>query len=146
VNRSELQNMHLWYDYPYQRSNLVHRYLHWCFFMPFSPTETRTFYSARAPVLFAGCDLIVTALVFLWGPITVAGIPLPNIIRPPLLHLTHKFYLGPLLGQVRALSGYSLFCCCYICVILVALSVFVLWLVLKDCTGSVCAGGRAAAS
>eukprot|EP00698_Gefionella_okellyi_P021192 TRINITY_DN67_c0_g1_i1.p1 TRINITY_DN67_c0_g1~~TRINITY_DN67_c0_g1_i1.p1 ORF type:complete len:421 (+),score=80.64 TRINITY_DN67_c0_g1_i1:1072-2334(+) len=78
-----LQNMHLWFDYPYQRSNLVDQYLHWCFLTPISAEETRTFY------------------IFLWGPITVAGIPLPLSVRPPLLWLAHKLYLVPLLGQDR---------------------------------------------
>jgi len=79
-----MQNMHLWFDYPYQRSNLVNQYLHWCFFLPISPTETRTFY------------------IFLWGPISVFGkIDLPKSVRGPLLYLSHKFYLVPLLGQDR---------------------------------------------
>lgn len=40
-----MQDMHLWFDYPYQRSNLIDQYLHWCFFLPMSPTKTRTWYS-----------------------------------------------------------------------------------------------------
>lgn len=79
----DLQNMQLWFDYPYQRSNLVHRYLHWCFFLPMSPTLTRTFY------------------IFLWGPIMLAGLPIPRTLRPTLLSLAHRFYLTPLLNQDR---------------------------------------------
>lgn len=39
-----LKNMHLWFDYPYQRSNLVDQYLHWCFVLPMGPQTTRSFY------------------------------------------------------------------------------------------------------
>eukprot|EP00003_Mantamonas_plastica_P020356 TRINITY_DN3287_c0_g1_i2.p1 TRINITY_DN3287_c0_g1~~TRINITY_DN3287_c0_g1_i2.p1 ORF type:complete len:120 (+),score=30.98 TRINITY_DN3287_c0_g1_i2:294-653(+) len=40
-------------------------------------------------------------IVFLWGPLKFAGIPLPYAIRPLLYWAVHKFYLTPVLMQDR---------------------------------------------
>lgn len=76
-----LNYMKLWFDYPYQRSNLVDKYLHWMFATPIDERTTRTIY------------------VFLWEAIEVGPIKIPYSIRPPILYLIHKLYLVPVLSQ-----------------------------------------------
>lgn len=76
-----MKTMMLWFDYPYQRSNLMRQYLHWCYVTPIDVETTRSFY------------------IFLWGPIQIGKLSIPNWIRPSMMFFTHKYYLVPLLSQ-----------------------------------------------
>lgn len=78
-----LENMTLWYQYPYQGSNTADKYLHWLFMTPIDENHTRCFF------------------VFLLGPLEIPFInkPVPKFLRKTVIALANKFYIIPLLGE-----------------------------------------------
>jgi nitrite reductase/ring-hydroxylating ferredoxin subunit len=78
-----LDDMSLWYDYPYQGSNTQGKYLHHLFMLPIDAQTTRCFF------------------VFLFGPIELPGTGrhIPELLRRPILKLANALYIRPLLGQ-----------------------------------------------
>ncbi|MCH2108110.1 MAG: Rieske 2Fe-2S domain-containing protein [Polyangiaceae bacterium] len=83
AEKKELDQIHLWYQYPYQGSNIGGRYLHWLFMLPESAEKTRCFF------------------LFLFGPIQFPGtdIGLPNFIKKPFLEVANQLYIRPLLAE-----------------------------------------------
>ena len=79
----EFDRMTLWYDYPYQASNISDKYLHWLFMVPVDEKTTRCFF------------------VFLFGSLEIPLIrmQIPRFLRIPLIKLINKFYVVPLLNQ-----------------------------------------------
>ncbi len=79
----EFDNMTLWYQYPYQASNIADKYLHWLFMVPIDEKTTRCFF------------------VFLFGALEIPliRVQIPQSVRWPLLKLINKFYVIPLLNQ-----------------------------------------------
>lgn len=79
----DFDRMTLWYDYPYQASNISDKYLHWLFMVPVDEKTTRCFF------------------VFLFGSleIPVIRMQIPQFVRKPLIRLINKFYVIPLLNQ-----------------------------------------------
>ena len=75
--------MTLWYQYPYQASNISDKYLHWLFMVPIDEKTTRCFF------------------VFLFGSLEIPFIrmQIPRFLRIPLIKLINKFYVVPLLKQ-----------------------------------------------
>ena len=75
--------MTLWYQYPYQASNISDKYLHWLFMVPIDEKTTRCFF------------------VFLFGSLEIPFIrmQIPRFLRMPLIKLINKFYVVPLLKQ-----------------------------------------------
>lgn len=71
------------YDYPYQRSDISGKYLHWLFMLPIDEQTTRCFF------------------LFLFGPIELPylGVKLPEMLRKPVLDLANRFYIKPLLAE-----------------------------------------------
>ena len=85
---SERQGEHLdgirvWYQYPYQGSDLQGKYFHWLYMLPIDEQTTRCFF------------------YFVFGPMEIPYVRLniPFRIRKPLLRLFNRLYLKPLLGQ-----------------------------------------------
>ena len=78
-----LENMTLWYHYPYQGSNTADKYLHWLFMTPIDEKTTRCFF------------------VFLLGPLEIPFInkPVPKFLRKTVIHLANFFYIVPLLKE-----------------------------------------------
>ncbi len=78
-----LQDMTLWYHYPYQGSNTADKYLHWLFMTPIDEKTTRCFF------------------VFLLGPLEIPFInkPVPKFLRTTVIHLANFFYIVPLLKE-----------------------------------------------
>jgi phenylpropionate dioxygenase-like ring-hydroxylating dioxygenase large terminal subunit len=78
-----LGSIHLWYQYPYQGSDISGKYLHWLFMLPIDEETTRCFF------------------VFLFGPIEVPVVRfnIPMGVRRPLLRLINKLYVLPLLRE-----------------------------------------------
>ena len=79
----EFDRMTLWYDYPYQASNISDKYLHWLFMVPVDEKTTRCFF------------------VFLFGSLEIPFIrmQIPRFLRIPLIKMINKFYVIPLLNQ-----------------------------------------------
>ncbi|MEM7549256.1 MAG: Rieske 2Fe-2S domain-containing protein [Bacteroidota bacterium] len=79
----DFDKMTLWYDYPYQASNISDKYLHWLFMVPVDEKTTRCFF------------------VFLFGSLEIPVIrkQIPRFMRKPLIYLINKFYVIPLLGE-----------------------------------------------
>lgn len=77
----DLNSMDLWYQYPYQGSDMDGNYIQWLFVLPIDQRTTRCFY------------------LFLWGPMVVPGlgIDVPFTVRRPILRLINSVYLRPLL-------------------------------------------------
>jgi phenylpropionate dioxygenase-like ring-hydroxylating dioxygenase large terminal subunit len=75
--------MTLWYDYPYQASNIADTYLHWLFMLPINKRTTRCIF------------------VFLFGSFEVPYINLkiPRIFHKQLIRLINRFYVVPLLKE-----------------------------------------------
>lgn len=78
-----LDSIELWYQYPYQGSNIANKYLHWLFMLPEGPGRTRCFF------------------LFLFGPIELPLLrrPLPEFFKPAVLKLANLLYINPLLGE-----------------------------------------------
>lgn len=78
-----LENMTLWYQYPYQGSNTADKYLHWLFMTPIDEKNTRCFF------------------VFLLGPLEIPLInkPVPKFLRKTVIWIANKLYIIPLLGE-----------------------------------------------
>ena len=75
--------MTLWYDYPYQASNIADKYLHWLFMVPIDERTTRCFF------------------IFLFGSLEIPLVrwEIPRVFRKPLIKLINRFYVVPLLKQ-----------------------------------------------
>lgn len=78
-----LEDMTLWYQYPYQGSNTADKYLHWLFMTPIDEGHTRCFF------------------VFLLGPLEIPLInkPVPKFLRKTVIWIANKLYIIPLLGE-----------------------------------------------
>lgn len=79
----DLDEIELWYQYPYQGSNIAGKYLHWLFMLPVDERTTRCFF------------------LFLFGPIEIPLIRknVPDVLKRPVLHLANRLYIQPLLGE-----------------------------------------------
>jgi phenylpropionate dioxygenase-like ring-hydroxylating dioxygenase large terminal subunit len=79
----DLNSMVLWYQYPYQGSDMDGKYIQWLFVLPIDETTTRCFY------------------LFLWGPMVVPLVRLdvPFAVRKPILRGINAVYLRPLLTE-----------------------------------------------
>ena len=78
-----LNDIEIWYQYPYQGSDIGGQYIHWLFMLPEDERTTRCFF------------------VFLFGPIHLPLInrKIPEFLRKPILWFTNKWYIEPLLGE-----------------------------------------------
>ena len=78
-----LEDMTLWYHYPYQGSNTADKYLHWLFMTPIDEKTTRCFF------------------VFLLGPLEIPLInkPVPKFLRKTVIHIANFLYIVPLLKE-----------------------------------------------
>ncbi len=78
-----LDRIELAYQYPYQRSDILGKYLHWLFMLPIDERTTRCFF------------------IFLFGPIEVPFVrwTIPRSLKPLALHLANKLYVEPLLAE-----------------------------------------------
>jgi len=83
AEKRDLDQIHLWYQYPYQGSDIGGKYLHWLFMLPEDERTTRCFF------------------LFLFGPIQVPGTSfnIPNFVKKPFLELANKLYIRPLLAE-----------------------------------------------
>ena len=83
ADKTQLDEIRLWYQYPYQGSDIGGRYLHWLFMLPEDERTTRCFF------------------LFLFGPIKLPGLglPMPDIIKKPFLELANTLYIKPLLAE-----------------------------------------------
>jgi 4beta-methylsterol monooxygenase len=83
ADHSSLDQIHLWYQYPYQGSDIAGKYLHWLFLLPEDERTTRCFF------------------LFLFGPIQIPGtkINIPNVVKAPFLALANQLYIKPLLAE-----------------------------------------------
>ncbi|WP_139558950.1 aromatic ring-hydroxylating oxygenase subunit alpha [Methylotetracoccus oryzae] len=79
----DLNDIEIWYQYPYQGSDIGGKYIHWLFMLPEDERTTRCFF------------------VFLFGPIHVPVFnrKMPEFLRKPILWITNKLYIEPLLGE-----------------------------------------------
>jgi len=78
-----LDRIKLWYQYPYQGSDILGKYLHWLFMLPIDERTTRCFF------------------VFLFGPIEVPLLrwTIPRLLKPLALKLANLLYVEPLLAE-----------------------------------------------
>lgn len=83
AEKRELDQIHLWYQYPYQGSDIGGKYLHWLFMLPEDERTTRCFF------------------LFLFGPIQIPGTRrnIPDFVKKPFLELANKLYIRPLLAE-----------------------------------------------
>ena len=79
----DLNDIKIWYQYPYQGSDIGGKYIHWLFMLPEDERTTRCFF------------------VFLFGPIHLPLLnrKMPEFLRKPILWITNKLYIEPLLGE-----------------------------------------------
>ncbi len=79
----DFNEIDIWYQYPYQGSDIGGKYIHWMFMLPEDERTTRCFF------------------VFLFGPIHLPVINrnIPEFLRKPILWFTNKWYIIPLLGE-----------------------------------------------
>ena len=79
----DLNEIDIWYQYPYQGSDIGGKYIHWMFMLPEDESTTRCFFA------------------FLFGPIHLPFINrnIPEFLRKPILWFTNKWYIEPLLGE-----------------------------------------------
>ncbi len=79
----DLKDIEIWYDYPYQGSDIGGKYIHWLFMLPEDERTTRCFF------------------VFLFGPIHIPLVnwKMPEVLRKPILWITNKAYIEPLLAE-----------------------------------------------
>ncbi len=78
-----LDRIELFYQYPYQRSDILGKYLHWLFMLPIDERTTRCFF------------------LFLFGPIEVPFVrwTIPRSLKPLALRLANRLYVEPLLAE-----------------------------------------------
>jgi 4beta-methylsterol monooxygenase len=78
-----LDRIELFYQYPYQRSDILGKYLHWLFMLPIDERTTRCFF------------------LFLFGPIEVPFVrwTIPRPLKPLALWLANRLYVEPLLVE-----------------------------------------------
>ena len=78
-----LDRIKLWYQYPYQGSDIHGKYLHWLFMLPIDERTTRCFF------------------LFLFGPIEVPIVrwAIPRLLKPVALKLANWLYVSPLLAE-----------------------------------------------
>jgi len=78
-----LDRIKLWYQYPYQGSDILGKYLHWLFMLPIDERTTRCFF------------------VFLFGPIEIPFLrwTIPRPLKPLALKLANLLYVEPLLAE-----------------------------------------------
>jgi hypothetical protein len=78
-----LDQIKLWYQYPYQGSDIAGKYLHWLFMLPEDERTTRCFF------------------LFLFGPIRIPGtqLTIPSALKRPILELANLLYIKPLLAE-----------------------------------------------
>jgi 4beta-methylsterol monooxygenase len=78
-----LDRIELFYQYPYQRSDILGKYLHWLFMLPIDERTTRCFF------------------LFLFGPIEVPFVrwTIPRLFKPLALRLANRLYVEPLLAE-----------------------------------------------
>ncbi len=78
-----LEDMTLWYQYPYQGSNTANKYYHWLFMTPIDEKTTRCFF------------------IFLLGPLEIPLInkPVPKFLRKTVIHIANSLYIIPLLKE-----------------------------------------------
>ncbi len=78
-----LDRIKLWYQYPYQGSDIMGKYLHWLFMLPVDERTTRCFF------------------LFLFGPIEVPLVrwTVPRLLKPLALKLANWLYVSPLLAE-----------------------------------------------
>jgi phenylpropionate dioxygenase-like ring-hydroxylating dioxygenase large terminal subunit len=78
-----LDRIKLWYQYPYQGSDILGKYLHWLFMLPIDERTTRCFF------------------LFLFGPIEVPLVrwTIPRPLKPLALKLANLLYVEPLLAE-----------------------------------------------
>lgn len=83
ADQKQLDQIKLWYQYPYQGSDIAGKYLHWLFMLPEDERTTRCFF------------------LFLFGPIRIPGtsVQLPKLLKRPVLELANLLYIKPLLGE-----------------------------------------------
>lgn len=83
ADHTSLDQIHLWYQYPYQGSDIAGKYLHWLFMLPEDERTTRCFF------------------LFLFGPIKIPGTKysIPNVVKQPFLALANQLYIKPLLAE-----------------------------------------------
>lgn len=83
AEKRDLDQIHLWYQYPYQGSDIGGKYLHWLFMLPEDERTTRCFF------------------LFLFGPIRIpgTGLSIPNFVKKPFLEIANKLYIMPLLAE-----------------------------------------------
>lgn len=81
-----LDRIELAYQYPYQRSDILGKYLHWLFMLPIDERTTRCFF------------------IFLFGPIEVPFVrwTIPRPLKPLALHLANELYVKPLLAEDKS--------------------------------------------
>ena len=78
-----LDRIKLWYQYPYQGSDILGKYLHWLFMLPIDEKTTRCFF------------------LFLFGPIEIPFLrwTIPRPLKPLALKLANMLYVEPLLAE-----------------------------------------------
>ena len=78
-----LDRIKLWYQYPYQGSDILGKYLHWLFMLPIDERTTRCFF------------------LFLFGPIEIPFLrwTIPRPLKPLALKLANWLYVEPLLAE-----------------------------------------------
>ncbi len=83
ADQDGLDEIRLWYQYPYQGSDIAGKYLHWLFMLPQDERTTRCFF------------------IFLFGPIRIpwTRLTLPSFLKRPALALANAFYIKPLLAE-----------------------------------------------
>ncbi len=83
AEQKQLDQIRLWYQYPYQGSDIAGKYLHWLFMLPEDERTTRCFF------------------LFLFGPIRIPGtsLHLPRWLKKPVLGLVNRMYIQPLLDE-----------------------------------------------
>lgn len=79
----DFDEMTLWYQYPYQASDISGKYLHWLFMTPIEEKRTRCIF------------------VFLFGSLEIPVVrwQIPGFLRKPLIKAINHFYVVPLLKQ-----------------------------------------------
>ena len=78
-----LDQITIWYQYPYQGSDIAGKYHHWLFLLPIDERTTRCFF------------------VFLFGPLEIPRLKwkLPERLRKPALEIATRAYIRPLLAE-----------------------------------------------
>jgi len=82
-----LDRIKLWYQYPYQGSDILGKYLHWLFMLPVDERTTRCFF------------------LFLFGPIEIPFVrfTIPRPLKPLALRLANLLYVEPLLAEDKGI-------------------------------------------